>query len=396
MANSQYRHRSFIRRWFPLQGIIVLVIGILLTGLHAPHASAQPAERENVTLEGSHADAQFLAGRSVRISAQVADDVFAAGRYVTFDGASVGNAIVAGQDVAQRGGSAADMIAMAANLTIAGAIEDDLVAGARSMRLSSGGTVGGDVRLAADTIELEGRVGGSVRAVARRVTISGEVSGKVDLLAERIVIAPGANISGDLIYRSGAEPEVAEGATISGDIRRVEIAMPELRDFAAAVLGIGIFLIVSWAIAMLVLIVILQLALPNFMSDAAKRLHAHPWSHLGRGIVALLAAGIVAALLFVSVIGIPIGGTLLVVTGLVWLLGLVTVSMCIGLSISGRLRGGAAPAGRSGRIGWTLLGAVILGLICLVPIVGGLVSGLAVAAGFSAAGAEAWTRLRRS
>jgi cytoskeletal protein CcmA (bactofilin family) len=386
--------RALAARWLSLKGLIILMLGIFLAGSVAHHASAQSSEvqREKVTLEGSHTDIQFLAGRTVNIRARVADDVFAAGRDVTFENAIVKNAIVAGYYVEFRSGAAADMIAAAANLRIAGTIEDDLVAVARSMRISSKGQIGGDARLAAETIEMEGRIGGSMRAAARRITITGEIAGKADFLAERIVIAAGAKIAGDLIYRSENKPEIASGATIGGEVRRVKVNVPDPSAFAGAVLGIGLFIMLSWTIALFVLIAVVQLAFPNVIGNSAGRLQAHPWSNLGRGVAAHLLAVVIAGLLFMSIVGIPIGAALVMAVAIMWLFGLVTVSTCIGLYIRRWLRG-ATDIRTIGRIGWALLGAIILVVIAIVPFVGVVVAGLAVAAGFGAAAAEAWTRL---
>jgi cytoskeletal protein CcmA (bactofilin family) len=379
-----------------LQGLVVLGLGMLLAGIFAPHALGQPEafERENVTLKGSHTDMQFLAGQSVRISANVADDVFAAGRDVTFDSATVQNAIVAGYDVELRGGNVADMITAAANIKIAGIIKDDLVAAARSIRVSSEGTIGGDARFAAEVIDMEGRIGGNMRAAAARITITGKISGKADFLAERIVVASGAVIAGDLIYRSEAEPEIAEGATIGGKIRRIEIDKPDLTSIGFSILGIGLFITLSWAVALLLLIIIVQLAFPGLMATSAGQLQTNLWSNLGRGIAGILLASTIAGLLFASILGIPLGITLFLVITIVWLLGLVTVSNCIGLFI--RTRGGRSPVDiqLAGRVGWGIAGAILLGIIALIPFVGGIITSLAIAAGFGAAAAELWKRLR--
>jgi cytoskeletal protein CcmA (bactofilin family) len=336
---------------------------------------------------------QFLAGRSVRIAAAVSDDVFAAGRDVTFDGATVRNAIVAGYDVEQRGGTVADMIAAAANVRISGTVEDDVVAIARSLRISAAGTVGGDARLAAETIEMEGAIAGSMRAAARRITIDGSIDGKADLLAERIVIGPNASIAGDLVYRSRQRPEIAEGANIGGEVRQVVFDMPELTRIGLTILGIGIAIAIAWAVATLILVVVVQLLFPAYVGDATQRLRDRPWSNLGRGIVLLLVGGALAALLYASILGIPLGGATTIAIAIGSLLGLVTVSYYIGLIIRGWLKG-AGDVRRAGRVGWAILGAVILGLVGLIPILGGIVVGLAVAAGVGAAMAELWTRLR--
>lgn len=386
---------EFILRRALLKGLVVLVLVMFLSCIPAPETLAEPErfERENVTLEGSHSDMQFLAGKSVRISANVADDVFAAGRDVTLDSATVKNAIVAGYDVELRGGKVSDMITAAANVKIAGTIEDDIVAAARSIRVSSDGTIGGDARFASETIDMEGHIGGNMRAAAARITITGKISGKADLLAERIVIASGASIDGDLIYRSDAEPEVAEGATIGGKIRRVEIDKSNLSVIGFSILGIGMFITLSWTVAMFLLIIIVQLAFPNLMAATVGQLQSNLWSSLGRGITGLLLTIALIGLLFASILAIPIGIALLLGIAVVWLLGLVTVCNYFGLLIR---RGKRASANIKlvGQIGWVIAGAVLLGVITLIPFVGGTVAGLAIAGGFGASSAELWKRLR--
>ena len=386
---------ALVSRRVLFQGFSILGLGVLLIGVLAPDASGKSEEikRENVTLEGTHTDMQFLAGRSVRITANVADDVFAAGRDVTFDSATVKDAIVAGYDIELRGGSVADMIAAGANIKIAGAIEDDLVAAGQSIWISSTGTIGGDARLAAETIDVEGRIGGNMRAAAARITITGEISGKADFLAERIVIASGATIAGDLIYRSESEPEIAEGAKVGGEIRRVEMDLPDLKSVGFGILGIGLFVSLSWAVAFLLLIIVIHLAFPGLLTSATGQLQGNPWANLGRGIAGLLLASALAALLTFSILGIPLGVSLFIMIAVVWLFGLVTVSKCIGLFIRHRGRG-PVDIQLAGGVGWAIAGAMVLGVVGLIPFLGGIVTGLAISAGFGAAAFELWKRLR--
>lgn len=395
MAVLQRRQDALARRSSFVGSLLVIGLGVMLVGLQALDASAESddSNREYVTLDGTHDDVQFVAGRTVRITATVSDDVFAAGRDVTFDAATVRNVIVAGYDVEQRGGTVADVIAAAANINIAGSVEDDVVAVARSIRIAAAGMIGGDVRVAAETVEVEGEVSGSLRAAARRITIAGKIDGKADLLAERIAVGPNAVISGDLIYRSKDRPEIAEGATIGGEVRQIEVEMPDLTKIGFAILGIGVLIALAWTVATLVLIVVIQLVFPAFMIDASDRLQDRPWSNLGRGVVLLLVGGALAALFYASILGIPLGGAMTMAIAIGSLLGLVSVSYCIGLFVRHRFNKSTYVSG-GGRIGWTILGAVILGIVGLIPFVGGAVVGLAVAAGVGATLAELWTRLR--
>jgi hypothetical protein len=157
-------------------------------------------------------------------------------------------------------------------------------------------------------------------------------------------------------------------------------------------LRVGLLLMLSWAIAVLLLVAIIQLAVPDLMADAADQLRAHPWSSLGRGVAGLLLAAVLVGLLFASIFGIPLGLAHAMTVAILALLGLVAASYCIGLFIARRRGAGDIQLG--GRIGWAIAGAIILGVIALIPFVGGLVLALAIAAGVGAASSEIWKRLR--
>lgn len=380
---------SVVRR-FALVGIAGLVAASLLAVLPA---LAEDNDRENVELSGTQSDAQFLAGRSVRITATVGDDVFAAGRYVTFDGANIANAIVAGYTVEQRGGTLNDLIAAGENVSVGGMIRDDMIAFGRTIRIRSGAQIEGDVRMAAETIEVDGDIGGSLKAAGRQITLNGTIEGKVDLAAERIVIGPAATIAGDLVYRGDNEPEIAAGATISGEVRRVEGNLPAAAEIGMAVFSMGLAIAVGWAIAVVVLVIVVQLIFPNFTATATERLRAQPWSNLGIGVAGVLIAAAAMIACFVSLFAIPLGMGLMIAIGVVKLFGLTAVSYYIGLFIA-RWNSDLDTIRPRARIGWTLAGTIVLLVVFIIPIIGQILASLAVLAGMGAAAGELWRRLR--
>ncbi len=373
---------------------IVILIAALVSVFAGAYGQGADDDRDNVVLEGNLTDVQFVAGETVTIKADISDDVFAAGREVVLDGATARNAIVAGYDVEQRSGSVSDFIVAANSIEIGDTVNDDVIAVGRTVRIASGASVGGDVRIAAERVDIEGKVSGSVRAAGRRISIAGEIDGKVDLLAERIVIGPSAVINGDVVYRSGNTPDIAGGATITGEVRQIEIDMPNIRTLIWTLIGIGLLLMLMWAIAGLVVTAAVVGLFPAMVTASSDRLRERTWANLGIGIVVLAIAVVVAGMAFGSIIGIPIGGLLSLLIALLVLFGLVTVSACIGLFIRARIHRGTGALGTGGLIGWTLLGAVLVGLVALIPFAGALVSGLAIAAGAGASSLELWRRLR--
>jgi cytoskeletal protein CcmA (bactofilin family) len=372
---------------------LLLIAGGLAAVVIGTTSAQERLFQDAVTLTGSHSGMQFLAGRSVRIDAEVDDDVFAAGRSVRFDGARMHNAITAGYTVAFERSTARDMIALAGVMDVAGEVQDDLVAAGRRLRIGKTGSVGGDARLAARSIELDGRIGGSVRAVARRITVSGLIEGKADFMAERIVIAPGARIAGDLIYRSERRPEIAEGASIGGTVQQIEPDFPTLRKIAWSLLGIGLAFALACALGVLLLGAAVQFVVPGLMDAAANRLQQEPWLMLGRGVALLLLLPLVAGLLLATLVGIPLGVVLLFSFFLFLALGLVAAAYSVGRWIGSGL-GRPTAANMGGRILWTLAGLVVIGAISLVTFVGLIILLVAVSAGLAAVAAQVWNELR--
>lgn len=376
----------------------VALVGALLTAAAIGPGFAQESplqaltDRENLVVSRDNDDMQFLAGRTVTITARVPDDVFAAGRDIVFQEATVGTAIVAGASVTLNGGTTADLISIAESLVIGGRVEDDVMAVGRRFAITPDGFVVGDARLAGETIALRGRVGGTLRAAARTITIDGVIDGKVDVVAERIVVGPDARIAGDLVYRSGSPPEIADGAVIGGEVRRLELHLPNVRRIVFALIGIGIFLAVSWLTAVIVLLLGVQIAFSAFGTAAATRIVARPLPHLGRGFALLLAAIVLAGVSTVSVVGLPIGLAVLTGIALTNLFALAAGSLAVGLVIRRLMRSGD-PGGAS-QIGWMIAGLFVLIVAVLVPYVGGLAVALVLIAGFGAVISELWQRLR--
>ena len=82
--------------------------------------------------------------------------------------------------------------------------------------------------------------------------------------------------------------------------------------------------------------------------------------------------------------------------GLAWVVGIATVSACIGIYVRGWRRSEPNDVEPRAQLWWAALGAILLGIVSLIPVLGWLVAGLAVAAGLGAASREIWQRLRHA
>jgi hypothetical protein len=385
--------------------LALLLLALLVVHLSEPAAGQALAGRE-VTIAGEQSKQQFAAGGSIRIRANVADDVFAAGREITVEGARAHAMFLAGGTIAIRDSTLRDVFAAAHDVAILGTIEDDaLIAvcpicpwGSGRLLLGPQARIGDDARLVAGSVEIEGTVGGDLRATARRIVISGTVSGKADLTAKEIVIATGARLAGELVTRSPKPAEIAAGASVAGPVRAIEteVNIPDPRDLPRMLGWIAAAAAVILIVGALVLAALVQLAAPGLLSQGAARMRAELWGCVGRGLAWALILPAIGLLLFVSLIGLPAAVLLMATLLVLWALAFVTSAYAIGLWVRNR-RAAAAPEPRAGgRIGWTLLGIIVLLIAWAVPIVGWIFAVLALLGGLGAVAGGLWRRVRHA
>jgi hypothetical protein len=109
---------------------------------------------------------------------------------------------------------------------------------------------------------------------------------------------------------------------------------------------------------------------PGFSRLAPETLAGAPWRSLAGGLIVLVGAPIAAIGLAATVIGLPLAGLLALVYPSALALGLVTSAFLVADLALKRTQGGIT-AGR--RVAALLAAAIALGVIMLVPVLGGLV-----------------------
>jgi hypothetical protein len=331
-------------------------------------------------------------------------DVFAVGREVTIEGARAQALVVGGSTIVVKDSTVHDLFAGGHDIDIQGTVEDDAIVavcpicpwGTGRLLLGPTGRIGDDALLAAGTLEIQGTVGGNLTAVARRIVVSGTIGGKTDLTANEIVIASGARLGAELVARSPKRPEIAADATIVGPVRVVEteVNIPDPQDLPRMMAVFAVVAGLALLGGVFVVGVLGQLAAPGPLSRGAATLQVELWGSIGRGLAWMLLVPAIGALLFASIIGIPAGAILMAAFVVLLTLAFVTAAYAIGLWVRSR-RTTALPEPRTGgRIGWTLLGILVLLIAWAVPFVGWIFAFLALLGGLGAvaAGLRPWAR----
>src|SRR5215203_6492344 len=236
------------------------------------------------------------------------------------------------------------------------------------------------------------RVAGTVRdtlvIVNQTATVSGDVGRDVIVANSSLRLEPTAHIGGDVVLING-ELSQADRAVIAGRVveRSGASAGAEFRRVTAAVS------LIAWlGITLLVVVVALGWAAVGGrqLSEIAGLLGARPGLAAVAAVIFWIMVPIVAFVAFVTIIGIPIGITLLlVVLPLLWGLGYVTTGTRLGFFFADLRH---TTPNLAHPYLEAVLGVVIFQLIGLIPIVGGIIVGLAGLFGAGAIVLNLWRR----
>ena len=211
--------------------------------------------------------------------------------------------------------------------------------------------------------------------------ITGRVEGSVFVANGRLELAPGARIEQDvMLYRSVMTRAV--DAVIAGQVH----------NQTAFSIGAGAIWLTWLSFTIVVLIAGLVFAElgPRTLTESAEYLAAHG----GRSVLtAVVAVGVVPTLAFLSfatVVGIPLGLTLLVIViPALTFLGYLTAGAALGSALVTRL---TATGVWTNRYRSTLVGLLTLQVLVAVPIIGGLVAIVASLLGVGALIGRSWSR----
>lgn len=321
---------------------------------------AVPESGEIVTRRDTVNDDYYAAGGTVDINAVVSGDVVIAGGELFIGRHIKGDVIVAGGSVHIRGDIQDDVRAAGGDITIDANIGDDLIASGGRINVSAGSTVGGEVWLAGGDVRVAGTVDKDLVIGAGSIRLSGTVHGNVRIEGGEIQILEGAIIDGDLHYKSPSEANIHSAAMISGNVTYERVEWDHSHRVAS------IFFVITMMVASIVLFKLL----PGFTMSAVSRISADPLKSLGAGFLALIIVPIVAILLISIVLGVWVGLIIIALYFVALLLGFLVSCFFVGDWGARRLNKDITTTGR--RLLSVTIAIFVLGLLKLIPIIGGL------------------------
>jgi hypothetical protein len=342
----------------------------------------------NAAVFGTHN--VYTAGGSVRPSGVVEGDFVAAGGKVVVDQLVKGDASVAGGSVDVLAAVGDDLRATGGDVSVESSVGGELLASGGNVHLTSAAQVARGASLLAGTVTVDGKIQGPLRVRAQKIIFNGEVMGDARLDAPHIELGASALVNGSLQYPTQAEFKRADGARIGGAISQFESRWFHMQGGAGAddsdddgwCEGACPLQSVSpWVgsvlayLALLACGVLLLLVFPDFSRRVADVIKARPGATALVGLASLLGVPALAGLLFITLLGIPLGVAVLALYPALLLLGYLVGVFFISRRIQ-VTTGGATPQPPESvwkTMGFLTLALLLVTVLGFVPFVGPIV-----------------------
>ncbi|MFL5634303.1 MAG: hypothetical protein ACJ78J_09425 [Gemmatimonadaceae bacterium] len=261
-----------------------------------------------------------------------------------------------------------------------GSVDRNATIAGGNIELDSASVIGGNVYVAGGNVEIHGTVRGAVLASAGNVDLNGAIGSDVEVSGGALHIGPRTQIAGKLRYRVAKDKvKIDSAARITGTITALPVKKgPGLRR-------------ILWALGFVVVAIVLAALFPRFFTEAAEVLPKRPVAAALLGVAWICLIPIAVVILAVTMIGLPLA----ILAGVLWLIIVLIGDLPVALWLGKRLLSSRARPGRGGTILGVLIGALILMLLGIMPVVGNLIAAIAAAFGVGAMLLRAWPGVAR-
>lgn len=329
-------------------------------------------------------DNYFVAGETVTISGTILGDLYVAGGTVNIEGVVEGDLYIAGGRVDIRGSVGEDVIVAGGQISISGDVIDDVTAVGGSIAIADSAVIGDSVVAAGGDITIFSPIPGSATFAAGNVEIANTIEGDVVAAVGNLTLTPNGSITGDVTYYSENEINIPQDATVSGDILRKEPPQykekmeQDVEDVKNTARGASMTLkIINLISALLVGFLVIHF-FPKYVGHVTARVSGSPWQSVGVGLLFLFILPIVIILLFVTVIGMPIALILLFTYFFYIYLAKIFVSIMLAATVLNYFKK------KYSMVVTLAIGLILYLLVTSIPLIGWLVSFVAVIVGVGA------------
>ena len=318
----------------------------------------------------------FLAsGSTPFLRDSIPGDAILAGGNITFTGFTGGDYVGAGgqQDISGR--VHGSLRAAGGHVTVKASVDRNATIGGGDLIVDSSAMIGHNAYLIGGNIHVNGAVRGGLLATGGNVDLNGPIGQDVEVASGSLRLGPRAQIGGNLRYRVKGDVRIDPAAHVAGKITALPVSK-----------GPGPFSWL-WTAGLLLMGVVVVLLVPRFVAEAANGLQQRPVRAVIVGIIVGIAGLIAIVIAAITVVGLPLA---LLATAL-YLVFAALSEIPVAVWLGGRILHARTVLGRQGPIVNFFVGALILLVIGIIPVIGGLVRLIATCIGFGAVLMAAWS-----
>ncbi len=316
----------------------------------------------------------IVSADNTKIDGDIDGDLIAFSRSVTVNGHVKGDVISFSEELHVNGVVDGNVRTFVKELRLNGTVGRNVMAWAGDVNFDEKSTVNGTMTLGSGDSVLNGKLAGDLLSFSGSLQMDGNFGRNVMIRTGHLTIGPQTVIAGDTKAQLRREPEISPEAKFGTPIQKTiiqhdsETSYSSPRYYWHQVLLWGASFIFGLGLLLLV---------PGFFFDsvgACKR----TLPAFGFGILFAIATPIMAIIVCITIVGIGVGITSL----MLWAIALYAAQVVVGTWLGDRILGPSIGFGPT--LGHMALGLLILRVIGLIPYLGGWVSAVVICVGLGA------------
>lgn len=314
--------------------LIILITVLFAFSLFSPPASASDFRTEQILVIAKDQvinDDLYLIGGSITVDGIINGDLVAVGGEIRVSGTVNGSLMAVGGIITVSGNIVDDIRAAGGTITIDGNVGDNALIFGENFNLGKSARVNRDLTIGTDNAIIDGAVNGSINGGASNIEMKGTTAGNVTVNIENsLKILPDVKIGGNLEYTA---PRPAEISGIVSGKTTYRGAPGRERGIVSALTG----KILGYLWLLLMGIVFLIIA-PRTIQNISDNISIRPLKNLLWGLLYLIVTPIFAVILLITVIGIPLGLTLIAIYIITVYASRIFIGLWIGQYILGKFK----------------------------------------------------------
>ncbi|MCX6792430.1 MAG: polymer-forming cytoskeletal protein [Candidatus Falkowbacteria bacterium] len=331
----------------------------------------------------------FAAGSSITVDGKVQGDLICAGQSITVNGTVDGDVICAGQSITINGNVGGTVRAAGNSIVIAGKVSRNVMAAGASVSLAPNAQIGWDLQFASAMTEIRGKVNRDVDGAGANTIIAGNVGRNVYLMLDdnrqnekdnqgpTLTVTKEAAINGSLTYHAKNDAKIEDGSSIKGSVEKKALNFDKKKteDKGGMAIAWLWYIVLSIFAAVAFGLVVVSL-MPKTIEGLSDLMLAKPWPAIGWGFAVLFLTPFAVIILMITMIGLPIGLTLLALWILLMYPAKILVAIMLGRKITDKCR--LLKRYKGSLIASMIFGIIVAWLIFSIPVIGWFLSFVAI------------------